>query len=300
MNNAIELKNISKKYKTTMALDGLNMTVPQGMVYGLLGRNGAGKTTTIQIIMGLVKPDTGSINVLGKDSTKNRVYVLRNTGAIIESPGLYRNLNARQNLEITADLLGVDKKRIDEVLEMVGLPNVGKKKVRGFSTGMKQRLGIANALIHSPKILILDEPTNGLDPEGVNQLRALIKNLSDQLHITVIMSSHILSEVQQLADFVGIINKGKMVEQFSMNELDISGQNYLLLEVDKLRDAAEILKEMNINYNLSGDEIRVFCKKEENGKIHSFISSKGINISNMNSVKNSLEDRFMSVIGKDQ
>ena len=298
MKNAIVLKNISKKYKSTMAVKSLDMMVPQGVVYGLLGRNGAGKTTTIRIIMGLVKPDTGSVEVLGRDAVKERIYALRNIGAIIEYPGLYRNLTARQNLEITADLFYVDRKRIDEMLELVGLAETRKKKVRGFSTGMKQRLGIASALIHSPKILILDEPTNGLDPEGVNKLRSLIKNLSTQLEITVIMSSHILSEVQQLADYVGIIDEGVLVEQIAMDELNQMGQNHLLLEVDQPDETVLILQKMSVPYQVSGKEIKVFCKKIENEKINSLVSSKGIKISNMSSVKNSLEDRFMSVIGK--
>ncbi len=300
MSNAIELNNISKKYRTSFALNNLNMSVPQGVVYGLLGRNGAGKTTTLRIIMGLVKPNAGSVHVFGKDAAKDRVSALRNIGAIIESPGLYRNLNARRNLEITADLYSADKKRIDEVVAMVGLSGVGYKKVKGFSTGMKQRLGIANALIHSPQILILDEPTNGLDPEGVNQLRGLIKTLSAQLNITVIMSSHILSEVQQLADYVGIIDKGILVEQLSMNELNITGQNHLLLEVDKPDEVAKILCERKINYTVLGNELKVFCKKEENEKINALMSSKEIRISNMSSVKNSLEDRFMSIIGRNK
>ena len=298
MKNAIVLKDISKKYKSTMAVKSLDMMVPQGVVYGLLGRNGAGKTTTIRIIMGLVKPDTGSVEVLGRDAVKERIYALRNIGAIIEYPGLYRNLTARQNLEITADLFYVDRKRIDEMLELVGLAETRKKKVRGFSTGMKQRLGIASALIHSPKILILDEPTNGLDPEGVNKLRSLIKNLSTQLEITVIMSSHILSEVQQLADYVGIIDEGVLVEQIAMDELNQMGQNHLLLEVDKPDETVLILQKMSVPYQVSGKEIKVFCKKIENEKINSLVSSKGIKISNMSSVKNSLEDRFMSAIGK--
>jgi ABC-type multidrug transport system ATPase subunit len=298
MKNAIVLKDISKKYKSTMAVKSLDMMVPQGVVYGLLGRNGAGKTTTIRIIMGLVKPDTGSVEVLGRDAVKERIYALRNIGAIIEYPGLYRNLTARQNLEITADLFYVDRKRIDEMLELVGLAETRKKKVRGFSTGMKQRLGIASALIHSPKILILDEPTNGLDPEGVNKLRSLIKNLSTQLEITVIMSSHILSEVQQLADYVGIIDEGVLVEQIAMDELNQMGQNHLLLEVDQPDETVLILQKMSVPYQVSGKEIKVFCKKIENEKINSLVSSKGIKISNMSSVKNSLEDRFMSAIGK--
>ncbi len=300
MSNAIEVKNVSKKYKKAVALKSVDMTVPEGVVYGLLGRNGAGKTTTFQVIMGLVKADGGSVHVLGKDAEKNRMFALRNIGAIIENPGLYRNLNARQNLEIIADLFDTDKKRVDEMLDLVGLADAGKKKVRGFSTGMKQRLGIAAALIHSPKILILDEPTNGLDPQGVNQLRSLIKNLSKQLHITVIMSSHILTEVQQLADHVGIIEKGIMVEELSMKEFDNMEQVHLLLEVDKPREAAVILDELKIEYTISGNEIKVFCRKDENGKINSLVASKGINISNMSSVKNSLEDRFMSIIGEGQ
>ena len=205
----------------------------------------------------------------------------------------------KANLAITADLFRADKKRIEEVLKITGLSQVRSKKVKKFSYGMRQRLGIANALIHSPKILILDEPTNGLDPEGVTQLRNLIKNLSRDLNITVIMSSHILSEVQQVADYVGIIDKGTLCEQFAIGELSDTGQKHLLLEVDDPRKAAAVLNEIKVDYTISGKEIKVYCKKNRNGEINNLITAKGIIISNMSSVRNSLEDRFLSVINRE-
>ena len=298
MSNAVELKNITKRYKKTVAVNALDMEVPKGVIYGLLGRNGAGKTTTINIIMGLVRPNTGSVHVLGKDARKHREYALSNMGAIVESPSLYRNLTAEQNLQITADLHNVDKKRVDEVLQITGILNEKSKKVKHYSTGMKQRLGIANALIHSPKIIILDEPTNGLDPEGVSNLRDFIKSLNKQLGITVIMSSHILSEVEQVADYVGIIDKGRLIDQFAMNELNISEQNHLLIEVDHPPKATEVLSSNGISYDLQGNEIKVFCDKQKNGEINRLISSEGITIFNMSSMKNSLEDKFLSVVNE--
>jgi ABC-type multidrug transport system ATPase subunit len=297
MTYAIELKQITKRYKDTIAVKNLNIQVPRGKVYGFLGRNGAGKTTTLRIIMGLVKQNSGSVYIMGKNAKENRLFVLSNIGAIVESPGFYRNLSAEKNLRITADLYGTDKNRTEEVLKIVGLSAVGKRKVKTFSTGMKQRLGIANALVHSPDILILDEPTNGLDPEGVKDLRSFIRNLSGELGITILVSSHILSEVEQIADHVGILDQGKLVEQFNIQDFRLTDQSYLLLEVDQLQRTALLLKENEIEYTLSDNQLKVYCPKEKNGDINNMMTSNNIIISNMSSIKNSLEDRFLSVVG---
>lgn len=300
MTYAIELKQIGKRYKDTVALDGLSMQVPRGKVYGFLGRNGAGKTTTIRIITGLIKPNSGSICVMGKDAEENRLFVLQNIGAIVEYPGFYRNLSGKQNLQITADLYDVDKSRVDEVLGIVSMLEYGNRKVKAYSTGMKQRLGIANALIHSPNILILDEPTNGLDPTGVKDLRRLIKDLSIKFDITILLSSHILSEVEQISDHVGILDKGRLVDQFSMEDFHSADQNYLLLEVDPPEKAASLLRDQNIQFSLSGHQIKVYCPKAENADIHKLMAANHIVISNMSSIQNNLEDRFLSAVGGDE
>lgn len=206
MKNIIETKQLTKKFKTDIALENVSITVSEGSVYGLLGPNGAGKSTLLKLLTGVLRPDSGKI--LYKAAPWNREH-LREIGAMIEGPAIYPNLTAKENLEVLATLLNIDKKRIAEVLQIVDLENTGKKTVKQFSLGMKQRLGIAMTLLNRPKLLILDEPTNGLDPLGIQQLRELIRSFSHQ-GISVILSSHILSEVQQVADTVGIIYKGHL------------------------------------------------------------------------------------------
>ena len=206
MTNIIEIKEVSKQFKHQTVLDNISLTIEEGTVYGLLGPNGAGKSTLLKIITQVIKPDSGTIYF---DLHKLNQADLLEIGAIIENPAIYPNLTAYENLDVLATLLNIEKTRIKEVLSVVSLKNTGKKLAKDFSFGMKQRLGIAMALINHPKLLILDEPTNGLDPVGIQELRELIKSFSKQ-GITVILSSHILSEVQQVADKVGIINHGHL------------------------------------------------------------------------------------------
>lgn len=196
--------NLTKKFKKQTAVNGVSLNIPKGQVYGLLGPNGAGKSTTLKMITGILKPTEGEIYFDGKPWSRD---ALSEIGALIENPPIYDNLSARENLKVRALLLGVGEERIDEVLKIVSLENTGKKKSGQFSLGMKQRLGIAMALLGNPKLLILDEPTNGLDPIGIEELRELIRSFPKQ-GITVILSSHILSEVQLIADHVGIISDG--------------------------------------------------------------------------------------------
>lgn len=206
MKNIIQTKDLSKTYKNQIVLDKVSINVPEGKVYGLLGPNGAGKSTLLKLITKVIRPDSGEIYY------KNHPLVqkdLLEIGAIIENPAIYPNLTARENLKILTRLLGIDEARIDYVLKLVGLNDTGKKLSKDFSLGMKQRLGIAMALINDPKLLILDEPTNGLDPVGIAELRDIIRSFTKN-NISVILSSHILSEVDQVADKIAIINKGKL------------------------------------------------------------------------------------------
>ncbi|HEX3027954.1 MAG TPA: ABC transporter ATP-binding protein [Clostridia bacterium] len=297
MNYAIEIRNLTKNYGSFKAVDNLNIHVPEGKIYGFLGRNGAGKTTTIRMIMGLIRPDKGEIMVYGKDVCKNRLWAARNMGAIVEIPGFYENLPARANLDITAEMYGINKKRIEEVLEIVGLSDVGNKKMRDFSLGMKQRLGIANALVHSPKILILDEPTNGLDPAGIKEMRDFLRKLSEEDGITVMISSHILSEIQLLADYVGIIDKGRLIEETDIETVKTAEQSCVLLEVDNPKAAEEMLKRMKIRYESEEGRIKIFCKKEINYLVNKNLVEGGIKVFNLSSNSQSLEERFLSVTG---
>jgi ABC-type multidrug transport system ATPase subunit len=233
--------------------------------------------------------------VFGKDIRKNRQWAAANIVSIVESPGFYENLPARANLEITAELYKTPKNRIDEVLEIVNLRDTGNKKVKDFSLGMKQRLGIANALVHSPKILILDEPTNGLDPSGIKDMRNFLKDLSYNKGITVMVSSHLLSEVQQIADYVGIIDKGRLVEETEISLIEAEEQSYLLLDVDKPYEAELVLKDMNIKYTKEEKSIKVFCKRQMNSSINYKLVHKDINVFNLASVAKSLEERFLAI-----
>lgn len=204
MEMMLSTKNLTKVFKKQTAVNNVSLNIPKGCVYGLLGPNGAGKSTTLKMITGIMKPTKGEIFFDGKPWSRN---VLSDIGALIENPPIYDNLSAKENLRVRALLLGVDEKRINEVLDIVSLKNIGRKKAGQFSLGMKQRLGIAMALLANPKLLILDEPTNGLDPIGIEELRELIRSFPEQ-GITVILSSHILSEVQLTADHIGIISDG--------------------------------------------------------------------------------------------
>ena len=206
--------NLTKKFKKQIAVNGVSLNIPKGQVYGLLGPNGAGKSTTLKMITGILKPTDGEIFFDGKLWSRD---ALSEIGALIENPPIYDNLSARENLKVRSLLLGVGEERINEVLKIVSLENTGKKKSGQFSLGMKQRLGIAMALLGNPKLLILDEPTNGLDPIGIEELRELIRSFPKQ-GITVILSSHILSEVQLIADHVGIISDGVLGYEGPLNQ----------------------------------------------------------------------------------
>lgn len=214
MKEILKTDNLCKYFKKQKAVDNVSITVRENSIYGLLGPNGAGKSTTLKMITGMLRPTNGKVLFNGHDWTRKD---LEQIGALIETPPLYDNLSAAENLEVRAKLLGVPKSRIDEVLEIVDLQNTGRKKAGQFSMGMKQRLGIAIALLNNPKLLILDEPTNGLDPIGIQELRSLIRSFPSQ-GITVILSSHILSEVQLIADDIGIISNGILGYEGQMNK----------------------------------------------------------------------------------
>lgn len=222
----IETKNLSKKHGTQFRVNQLCLKIPEGCVYGFLGPNGAGKSTTLKLLLGLLKPTDGDIYFMGKQMTeKNRLSILKCTGSLIESPSFYGHLTGLENLQIIAKLKKVPAEEITKVLQIVRLYDQKDKFVKQYSLGMKQRLGIAMALLGKPRILILDEPTNGLDPAGIQEIRELIKSLPETYQMTVIVSSHLLSEVEQMADMVGIINHGKVVFQGTMAELETQGDN---------------------------------------------------------------------------
>ena len=227
MNNTIlEIKNLSKKSGSSYRVKNLSMSIPKSCVYGFLGPNGAGKTTTLKMILGLIKKDAGEIKMFGEDvSAKNLFSLLHKTGSLIENPGGYPHLSGLENMQIIAKLKGVNETEIEKALKTVRLYEQKDKKLGAYSLGMKQRLGIAMALLGDPKLLILDEPSNGLDPAGIMEIRNLITSLPKERGMTVLISSHLLNEIEQMADYVGIIHKGQMLYQGKLSELESTGKN---------------------------------------------------------------------------
>ena len=239
---AIATHALTKSYSGTRVVDGIELRVPEGAVYGFLGPNGAGKSTTMKMILGLVRPTAGDVDVLGERvGRRNRLAILSQVGSLIESPSCYQHLTARENLDIVRRLKGLPTSSIDEALETVGLANTGKKLAGQFSLGMKQRLGLAAALLGDPRLVLLDEPTNGLDPEGIHEMRALIRTLPQTHGTTVLVSSHLLAEVEQMADHVGIISQGRMVWQGALERLRARARRQLAFRTTDDARAAVLL-----------------------------------------------------------
>lgn len=218
-NLAVQTKNLCKSFAGKEVIRNCTMSVEQGSIYGFLGKNGAGKTTVFKLLLGLLNPSMGEATVLGMDSVKNNLDILKRTGSLIETPIFYEHLSAIENLQIHLDYMGIVNADIVETLELVGLPNIGMQAVSTFSLGMRQRLGIARALVHKPELLILDEPINGLDPVGIKEMRELFCNLVKQTNITILLSSHILSEIEQTADRIGVIVDGTVMQEVTPQEI---------------------------------------------------------------------------------
>jgi len=297
----LQTTELTKAYKSHKAVDSVNLTVRKGDIYGFLGQNGAGKTTTIRMIMGLIKPTSGEVELFGKKVTTGDTEHFERIGAIIEFPGFYPNLSVGENLEIHRYLMGIpEKKVIDESLELVGLQEAKTRKFNKLSLGMKQRLGIARALLHKPELLILDEPTNGLDPGGIKEIRRLILDLSESRHITIIMSSHILSEVQLLANRVGIIHQGRLIKEVELEDIDKANQHYLELKVKNDRKAVLALEQKCKvkRYRLVDQGvIRIYEQLEESAQLNKILVHEGVEVSEISLQKDSLEDYFLNLTG---
>lgn len=243
MQTVIETKGLCKAYGKQLAVDHIQLHVPQGCVYGFIGPNGAGKSTTMKMLLGLIHPSAGQVFLLGQELTeKNRLALLRQTGSLIESPSGYLHLTAQENLRIVADLKGVSHKDIARVLDIVHLTADRNRKVGQYSLGMKQRLGIAMALLGNPRLLILDEPTNGLDPAGIQEMRALLADMPAAAGTTILVSSHLLGEMEQLVEQVGIINQGKMLFEGPLRELQRHSRGTLTLRVLQPQKALSVLR----------------------------------------------------------
>lgn len=301
MDMVLKTVDLTKQYGTQTAVEALNMNVERGKIYGLLGRNGAGKTTTIRMVTGLLTPSAGEIYLFGEKMEKPTKPIFQRIGALIESPAFYENLTARENLKIIADLRGTQsKKSTDDALELVNLQNETTKKVKQFSLGMKQRLGIAMAMMHTPEFIIFDEPTNGLDPIGIQQIRLLIKRLSTENGVTVLISSHILSEIEQMADKVGIIDKGVLMEELTMEEIRHRNRHYVKLNVSNMNRTIPILeKELLLSdFEIVNDhEIKVYHLDRELGMINRALVMNGVDVSELSVKKGNLEEYFLRLTG---
>lgn len=254
MEYILQTNSLSKTYKNHKALDDLSISIPKNSIYGLVGKNGAGKTTLIRIITGLQKASSGNFRFFGKETEADIQKARRKMGAIIETPSIYGNMSAYENLYEQALILGLPSyERIDECLKLTGLDTTGKKKAKNFSLGMKQRLGIAIALLGNPDFLVLDEPINGLDPQGIVEIRELILKLNREEGITFLISSHILSELSLLATHYGIIDNGKAVKEISAEELSSICRKCINIKVDNIDIFARVLSEMNAEFNIGED-----------------------------------------------
>ncbi len=295
----IEVRGLTKKFKSLIAVNNLDLNVYRGDVFGFLGPNGAGKSTTIRMMLSLIKPTSGSINIFGLDINKNRDKIYGKIGAIVEKPDFYLYLSAYKNLEMLGKMSGGDtsKRKIMEMLELVGLSKRYKSKVKTFSHGMKQRLGLAQALLHDPELIILDEPTTGLDPQGMKEIRDLIIYLSKEKNKTIFLSSHILHEVELIASRMIIINKGTAQVEGTVEELLGSDKVSVSFEVEQIENAIAIIQDSQWQKSFKSsvkNEIAFNLTKNETAELNKFLIEKGISVSAVIPVR-SLEDYFLKI-----
>lgn len=298
--NIIQTHDLCKQYGNALRVSHLDLHVPEGSIYGFLGPNGAGKSTTLKMILGLVRPTAGSIRVLGKDmDNANRLSVLRQVGSLIESPSYYGHLTGEENLRIVQTLRGIPEKNIREVLQIVRLDGQREKKVAQYSLGMKQRLGLAAALLGYPKLLILDEPTNGLDPAGIQEMRELICDLPGRFGMTVVVSSHLLSEIDQMANHVAIIREGELVFQDSLEALHGRSRHHLALRTTNNAVARRLLAEQSMPCEEeNGYLILPILSDEVAAQLTGFLAGNRLGIVRLEERQKSLEDIFLDLTGK--
>lgn len=300
MKPVIETHDLCKSYNGRLVVDHLNLSVPEGCVYGFLGPNGAGKSTSMKMLLGLVHPTGGSVELLGHVlNEENRISLLRQTGSLIESPSGYLHLTARENLRIVADLKGVDPKDIDRVLDIVHLTGAADRKVGQYSLGMKQRLGIATALLGSPKLLILDELTNGLDPAGIQEMRQLIAEMPQTTGATVLISSHLLGEMEQMVTQVGILDHGRMLFEGSLRDLQKHSRGGILLRVLDMPKALNLLNEKGIKAATLADHPDTLqlppLADEALAALVSTLAGNGAGIVGLTTQSKNLEEIFLSL-----
>ena len=299
MEFVLKTYDLVKKYRKFTALNGLSMNVPKGSIYGFVGRNGAGKTTLIRIVCGLQFSTSGNFEMFGVENTDSKILECRKRiGAVVETPAIYLGMTAEENLKMQYLTLGIpDYRGIPELLETVGLADTGKKTARNFSLGMKQRLGIAVALCGSPDMLILDEPINGLDPQGIIEMRELILKLNHEHGITILISSHILDELSKLATHYGFIDNGKIIREMSAEELEQASRKSMHIEVTDTGALSAVLDEMGMEYKITDDHnAEIYGKPNITGLSRALLPS-GCEILSINEHDESLESIFISLVG---
>jgi len=286
---------LTKKYGKTIVVDQLSLTIERGDIFGFLGQNGAGKSTTMRMLLGLVRPTAGFVQLLGFDMSRQPLRALARTGALIEAPAFYDNFSAWQNLRMLAALSGgTSSTRIAAILETVGLSERAHDPVRVYSHGMRQRLGIAQALLPNPEFIILDEPTDGLDPQGIHEMRSLITRLRDEHRLTIMLSSHLLHEVEQICNRLAIIDEGRIVYQGSVQDL-VSKDATVKIKVDRVDEAFSMLSGMSsISVDRNGDEfLYVNTAEEQIGDINALLVSNGFHVRQLSPHRETLEDVFL-------
>lgn len=295
----LKATNISKAYGKHKALDKVSVEIKRGMIYGLIGENGAGKSTFMRVIMGLISIDEGQIELFGESGATGLQRARRKMGQSIETPALYPELTARENLRVQAANGGVSEREIDDLLRLMNLENTGKKKAKNFSLGMRQRLAIASALITHPEFLILDEPTNGLDPSGIVEMREIIGRLVTERGMTVLLSSHLLDELSQVATHYGILHHGKLISEFSREELADQTRQYIELETPEVQAAVVVLNELGIrDYEVVSERgINIYERLDDAAAINRSLVLADVDVTRIGATRQKLEDYFLQLTG---
>ena len=298
----IETSQLTRRFGALTAVNQLDLRVPAGSIYGFLGPNGAGKTTTIRMLLGLIRPDAGEVRLFGASLKRERLRLLERVGTLVEMPSLYAHLTGYENLQVTQRLTGASRTQIGRALAMVNLEDAAKRLVREYSLGMKHRLGLALALLNEPDLLILDEPTNGLDPAGIHEVRGFIRRLSAEHGVTVFLSSHLLTEVEQMATHIGIMDKGSLLFHGTLDALQSQLQETLVLEVDQPDIAMRLLAEAGVAAQAAYDHRLVVSTgtHANAGQINALLVHQGLEVRHLALERPSLEDVFLRLTGDPQ
>ncbi len=294
---AIETVGLNFNFGQQAIVKDLSLQVPKGSIYGFLGPNGAGKTTTIKILLNLLKSPADQVFIFGKEINSNRIAILKRIGSLVEQPAIYGHLSGKENLINRCLLLGIKKSKADEMLALVGLTDAADKKSSKYSLGMKQRLGIGLALVSDPELLLLDEPTNGLDPNGIIEIRNLMIELTTKYEKTILVSSHLLAEIERTATHVGIINKGQLLFQGTIQELQLLNKPLLEIEVNNLTEASTLIKEKGYEIVSKTDsKISVpFVSQKESGAINTLLIQNGFTVTSLSQQRKDLENLFLDI-----